>query len=97
MLFCVVCTLCTIYFHSFVPESFRWHVSHDKFEHAEKTIKYIGKVNGHENIETDTLKRLVVTEKSEDQAKKSDKKYTILHILRHKRLLKLSLILCWMW
>ena len=72
-------------------------MSHDRLKDAEKTIRFIGKVNGHKHIDIDSLKRLTATEKTEKQKKQSDKKYTILDILRNRRLLKLSLVLSWIW
>ena len=72
-------------------------MSHDRLKDAEKTIKFISKINGHQHIDIDSLKTLTNSEKAEKEEKQSDKKYTVKNIIRNRRLLKLSLLLAWMW
>ena len=84
-------------FLRFVPESFRWYVSHDRMKDAERSIRFIAKINGHKGLDVESLKRLTETEKKEEKDRESDRKYTLLDIFKDRGLLKLTLLLSWIW
>ena len=52
-------TFLFLLFHlfSFVPESFRWLVSHGRLEEAEKAIKYVAKINRKPVPSIETIRR----------------------------------------
>ena len=80
-----------------MPESFRWYVSHNKAEDAERVVQFIGKVNGNADINKDMLHEVTETERAEQEIHLADKKYTFLDILRTPRVLKYTLLLAWVW
>ena len=81
----------------FVPESFRWYVSHNRTEEAENVIQFIGKVNDYTDINKDLMREATEAEKAKEEKHMADKKYTFLHILKHQRILKFTLLLAWIW
>ena len=81
----------------FVPESFRWYVSHNRIEDAERVIKYIGKFNGYEEVDLKMLHAVTEAEKERQKAGEGDKKYTLVDILKHRSLLKYTLLLAFIW
>lgn len=70
-----------------IPESFRWHLANDKVEQAEQTIKAIAKFNGLESVKIDSF--MVKPEKVEMVAVK---RYTVLDLLKTRKLLVVLLI-----
>ena len=72
-------------------------MSHDKVRDAGRIIKFIAKVNGHKFVDTDSLKKLTENEKETAEEKQVDKKYTLLDVINDSRLLKLALLLSWIW
>ena len=85
------------FFTRFIPESFRWYVSHNRYEDAERVIKFIGRVNGYEDVDVKMLQRVAEAEKERLQDTKNNKKYTLIDVLSNKRLLKFTLLLAWIW
>ena len=72
-------------------------MSHDKVRDAEKIIKFIAKINGQKLVDTSSLKKLTENEKEAAKEKQVDKKYTLLDVIKDSSLLKLTLLLSWIW
>ena len=72
-------------------------MSHDKIKDAEKVIQFIARFNGHNHVDMDSLKRMTETEKKEENESHIDRKYTLLDVFKNKSLLKLALLLVWIW
>ncbi|XP_048746739.2 organic cation transporter protein-like [Ostrea edulis] len=66
-----------------VPESFRWLVSHDKLDEAERVIEKIARLNSHPKPDLNKLKDLTKT----DVTFQGDRKYTFLDLFRNRTLL----------
>ena len=81
----------------FVPESFRWYVSHNRTEDAERVIRFIGRVNGYKDVDLKMLHEVTEAEKQMQKVMAEDKKYTVIDVLRHPKLLKYTLLLAWIW
>ena len=81
----------------FVPESFRWYVSHNRNEDAEKVVQFIGKVNGYGDVNKDMLHEVTEAEKAILEEHLADKKYSFLDIFKHRHILKFTLLLAWIW
>ncbi|XP_052087908.1 organic anion transporter 3-like [Mytilus californianus] len=78
----------------FVPESFRWLVTHWKIQKAYDVIKTIASMNNKKPPEYDNFHAEVI--QVEDLVSE-EKKYSILDILDNPRLLKITLLLMVAW
>ncbi|XP_063402940.1 solute carrier family 22 member 6-A-like [Mytilus trossulus] len=78
----------------FVPESFRWLVTHWKIQKAYEVIKRIAKVNDKKSPEYEKFHAEVI--QVEDLVSE-EKKYSILDIIDNPRLLKFTLLLMVAW
>ena len=72
-------------------------MSHDRIKDAERSIKFIAKINRHKGLDVESMKRLTYTERKEAKDRQLDKKYTILDIFKDRGLVKLTLLLAWIW
>ena len=81
----------------FVPESFRWYVSHNRVDDAERVINFIGKVNGYDEVDMKVLHAVTDAEKERQKQIEGSKKYTILDIIKDRKLLKITLLLAFIW
>lgn len=78
----------------FVPESFRWYVGHNRTADAEKIIKKIAKFNKRT---VPDLSDLYVLNSDDEVQARNGRKYSFVDLLKEKDLLKLSLILIFVW
>ncbi|KAL4239285.1 hypothetical protein ACF0H5_000102 [Mactra antiquata] len=82
------------YSHMFVPESFRWYVSHNRLNDAESVIKKLAKVNKSTRIELNELKTM-----AKDIGKEiiPDRKYSCIDIIRNGSLFLYTSLLVIVW
>ncbi|WAR11337.1 ORCT-like protein [Mya arenaria] len=73
-----------------IPESFRWHVAHDRQDVAESIIQHVAKVNKKKLTNTDHILRKLETDKK-------DKKHTVLDLFASRKLIVVSLLLALNW
>lgn len=78
-----------LYHFSIVPESFRWYISHDKTEEANRIIRSIAKYNNHAEVTVEkNLQKPMVT---------SNRKYTLLYMFKSRTLVKITILLMFNW
>lgn len=84
-------------FFSFLPESFRWLVSHGRLDEAERCIRFVAKVNGKPPPDLNRLK--VVIEKEQIAAKetKALQVYTVLDLFRTSKIRKTTILFALIW
>ncbi|KAL4240147.1 hypothetical protein ACF0H5_000941 [Mactra antiquata] len=75
-----------------IPESFRWYISHDKIDKAEAIINDIAKVNGKT---TDGIH--ITTDKQTVESKDGDRRYTVLDLFKSRELTITTLLLMFVW
>ncbi|XP_034329452.2 solute carrier family 22 member 6-A [Magallana gigas] len=75
----------------FIPESFRWLVSHKKIDKAKEVIEKIAKLN---RVAAPDLKEIEVALQKSHTV---DRKYTVLDICRHGYLLKRAAVVSFAW
>lgn len=75
----------------FIPESFRWLVSHKKLDKAKEVIEKIAKIN---RVAVPDLKEIEV---ALEKSRTVDRKYTVLDICRHGYLLKRAAVVSFAW
>lgn len=71
-------------------------MSHNRIEEAEGVIKFIGKVNGYK-ADMKMLQAVTEAEKEIQKGGVVNKKYTLIDVLGHPKLLKFTLLLAWVW
>ncbi|XP_052818707.1 organic cation/carnitine transporter 2-like isoform X2 [Mya arenaria] len=73
-----------------IPESFRWHVAHNRLDIAEDIIHHVAKVNGKTLKTTEHLLRVPSTSDK-------DKKHTVLDMFASRQLIVVSVLLALNW
>ncbi|XP_052816361.1 organic cation/carnitine transporter 2-like [Mya arenaria] len=73
-----------------IPESFRWHVAHDRQDVAEGIIQHVAKVNKKTLTSTKNVLRKPETEKK-------DKKHSVLDLFGSRKLIVVSLLSALNW
>ena len=79
-----------MFHHSFIPESFRWYLSHDKHAEAKKVIDRIARCNRKSPPRELTLESHLI--KEDNSAKGDDKHYSVIDLFRHRALRNTTLI-----
>lgn len=72
-------------------------MSHDRIKDAERSIRFLAKINGHKNLDVESLIRLAEMERKRARERLLDRKYTVLDIFKDRELVKLTLLLAWIW
>ena len=60
-------------------------------------MKFISKVNGYKTVDLNKFHEVAEAEKEKQKKLEADKKYTVIDVLKHPRLLKHTLLLGWIW
>ena len=76
-----------------IPESFRWHLSHDRKETAHEILKKVAKTNKKPYVTIEQLQDLSLG----DTKEKGDRKYTILDIFKSKYLIRVTFLMSFPW
>ena len=76
-----------------MPESFRWYYSHDRVEDAEKVIITVSKVNRRPVPDMTYMKKVATN----FETKQTDRKYSLLDLLKSKFLIKVTILLSFNW
>ncbi|XP_053397068.1 solute carrier family 22 member 21-like [Mercenaria mercenaria] len=81
----------------FLPESFRWLVSHGRVEEAENSIKYVAKINGKPPPDLDKLKAVIEKEQLAAKETKALQVYTVLDLFRTSKIRKTTILFSLIW
>ena len=81
--------------YRYVPESFRWKVAHGKGQDARKIINSVAKINRRSGPSDLSLEELMTRMRGTDNH--TDRKYTILDLLKYKAIVKNSVLLVTVW
>ena len=76
-----------------MPESFRWYYSHDRVEDAEKVIITVSKVNRRPVPDMTYMKQVATN----FETQQTDRKYSLLDLLKSKFLIKVTILLSFNW
>ncbi|XP_053392451.1 solute carrier family 22 member 21-like isoform X2 [Mercenaria mercenaria] len=77
----------------FVPESFRWYVSHNRIKDAENVIKRVARVNGKQPPDMSIISQMDMSVTSQLK----DRKYSLFDVLKNKNSRKYTLLLAFVW
>ncbi|KAL4239283.1 hypothetical protein ACF0H5_000100 [Mactra antiquata] len=78
----------------FVPESFRWYVSHNRMKEAEAVIKKVATVN---KAPVPDMSELQSMKRDMDEEKQADRKYSFIDIVRNRSLLIYTVLYVIIW
>ena len=81
------------YIARFVPESFRWYISHGRYKAAKNVVNRVSSWNSHPAPDFDKMCRAVEAQ----EADSTDERYTMVHLFRRKALLKITIPLVFTW
>lgn len=82
---------------SFLPESFRWLVSHGRLEEAEHSIRFVAKINGRPAPDLNRLKTMIQKEQEAAKETKALQVYTVLDLFRTSKIRKTTVLFAFVW